>query len=168
MTVYKRNKTYIIFLMAAILVLLIFIITSIIFIIEEEYYKIILMSFILIFIGGLFLFISLSEHRSYLEIDNEKIIFHYMVFSKDKGLRGLNRKGLSINWKDVKVIKIRHIKGDKILSADTNFITFFLRDSRIFETTFFHFGKEKDREIISKIQTFVPQYKLLGDVLNIL
>lgn len=153
-------------MMAALLVLLIFLATSIISIINKEYYIIIIMAFFLLFIGGMFLLIALIEWSSYLEIDPNKIVFHYKVFSKDKGLKGFNRKGLSVDWNDVKLIKIRHMSQDRILSSDTNFVTFFLKDSRIFETTFFHFGKTKEHEILSKIQSYAPK-QLVGDTLYI-
>jgi len=150
--VYRRKKTFLWSLFASIILLLCFMVLTIVSILKHEYNTIWMFFFLFLFLGGIFLFAAISEYRSYLEIDSDKIVFHYMVFSKDKGLRGLNRKGLPIYWKDVSAIRANLVKGDHIQSADTVFVTFLLRDMRLFETTFFHFGKDMERDILSKIE----------------
>ncbi len=159
MIVYRRRKSFLYALMAAVLIFLVCLVCSIILIVRQDYDMIIILFLFLFFIGGMFLFIALFEWGSYLEIDSNRIVFHYKVSSSDKGLRGFNRKGLSIEWKDVKLVNIRHIHGDKILASNTSFATFFLKDDRIFETAFYHFGRVNEQAIITSILAYVPSHQ---------
>lgn len=101
--------------------------------------------------------IALIEYKGILEIGKDRIVFHYKVFSQERGLRGLNWKGLTIFWNDIKAVEIKLSLGDYIVSADTHFVSFFLKDGRIFTTTFFHFGKDKEYEILDLLRSFVPK-----------
>ena len=155
MTTYRR-KSYKFFVLAIIVLIVLFLAASIFATIKKEYYIIIILFFFLLFIEGMFIMIAWIEYKSILEIGKDRIVFHYKVFSKESGLRGFNLKGLTIFWSDIKAIEIKLRSGDYIIAADTQFVQFFLKDGRIFNTSFSHFGKDKEDEIISLLKSSVP------------
>jgi hypothetical protein len=97
-----------------------------------------------------------AESKAILELNDTTAIFHYHLFSNDKGLRGLNWKGLAIARKDVKQIMFSSIPRS-INTAETVWVTFFLKDGRSFETHFEFYGKANKLDIIHHFEQWNQQ-----------
>lgn len=149
MKVYKRKKSVLAFGITSAVIHLLYLVLAIIFLINKDYGIFIALSIFWVFIGGLFTFIVVYESKSIFVIDDDKIIFHYKVFSKSKELRGLNRKGLMIKFDDIQNIRVDEFKGDGLFIATTKSIHFDLKDKRSFDAYFHHYGKQQEKEIHS-------------------
>ena len=101
-------------------------------------------------LGTIFFTCYIAENK-YLIIDQEKIVFPFELtcFYKNNSSTKRFRK-TPVFFKDIKYVKIRFEKGDKIITKDTYFYDFHLNDGTEFSKCFYHYGKY-EKEIVSNL-----------------
>ncbi len=107
---------------------------------------------VLIFMGGflgvLFLSCYFAEKSRFLIIDTDTITFP----------RGIEKNGRTVFQKtivrirDIRSVKSKFHKGDKIISGDCFFYTLELKDGTNITVTLYAYGKEAEKEIIQTIK----------------
>lgn len=101
----------------------------------------------------IFWFAYLIEKRSIIIIETDSITFHYYVFVKPK-MKYNCKQGLKIFYNNINAINTKLHKGDKILSADTNFYNLELTNGTIITFTLFQFGKKQEKIIYENLKKF--------------
>ena len=119
------------------------------YILERDYVMLLILTGFLAFLFILFGTIYLIERKANLVITNVSITFYYHLFSRDKGYRGLNRRGLEILFRDIKYIGVQMTQGIPLLANPSKKVSFIMKDGSSFSTYFFHFGSESEEEIIT-------------------
>lgn len=99
------------------------------------------------------------EKSSTVEMDNLSIIFHYFVFSKPK-IKYNTKKGLLINFDNIKEFYTEFHKGDMFYSADTTFYYIILNDDTKIEFGLFRLGKKNEKEIYEILQNVCNNDKI--------
>lgn len=104
-------------------------------------------------LGIIFFTVFIAEHKSYLIIDQEKIIFPFALTEFHQNDMLTRKWGKStVFFKDIKFVKVKFNKGDKIISKDTSFYHFYLNNGIEFSKTFFPYGKIQEKEIVSYLK----------------
>ena len=113
-------------------------------IVKKDFINLIFVSFLILFILFIAIFAYYSEYKGKIQLDYNSITFFYHVFSKHKGLRGLNWKtGLEIKFDYVETFKITKIPGIILVSRDSVEYYIKQKDGRDFTFFLFHFGKQE-------------------------
>ena len=92
----------------------------------------------------LFFVCYLASARSYLLIDDEKIVFPVTRVPK------LTRKRNTVYYSDIARIEVRFFKGDFLSqTGDAFFYTFKMKDGSSFTETLYGYGKKHEAEIVT-------------------
>ena len=99
--------------------------------------------------GLLFLPLFLANVLSYITIDDESIVF---PVTRAPRLRFKRNK---VRYSDIEYIEIQDYKGDKIVTENTAFYLFTLKDGTAFKEALYIYGKKREREIVSMLKSKV-------------
>ena len=102
----------------------------------------------------IFWFAYYVEKSSTVEIDDESITFHYFVFTKPK-IKYNSKKGLIINFDNIKKIYTEFHKGDMIYTGDTTFYYIILKDDTEIKFGLFRLGKKNEKEIYEVLNKII-------------
>lgn len=157
--IYTRKHAYSFLFCVALGFDLLGIILHIILIIQKKDIISVMASIIVLpLLSLIFWFAYLIEKRSIIVIEADSITFHYHVFIKPK-MKYNYKQGLKIFYSNIKEINTKLHKGDKILSADTNFYNLKLTNGTIITFTLFHFGKKQEKMIYENIKKTFYEYQ---------
>ena len=92
------------------------------------------------------LVIYIPSARSYLLMDDEKIVFPLTRVPK------LSLKRNTVMFSEIKRVKVVFEEGDGIIVKDCNFYRFHLKNGLEFTETLFSYGKESEKEIVSVLK----------------
>ena len=152
--IYTRKLAYSFLFCVALGFDLLGIISHIILIIQKKDIISVMASIIVLpLLSLIFWFAYLIEKRSIIIIETDSITFHYYVFVKPK-LKYNCKQGLKIFYNNINAINTKLHKGDKILSADTNFYNLELTNGTIITFTLFQFGKKQEKIIYENLKKF--------------
>lgn len=152
--IYTRKLAYSFLFCVALGFDLLGIISHIILIIQKKDIISVMASIIVLpLLSLIFWFAYLIEKRSIIIIETDSITFHYYVFVKPK-MKYNCKQGLKIFYNNINAINTKLHKGDKILSADTNFYNLELTNGTIITFTLFQFGKKQEKIIYENLKKF--------------